>query len=111
MQNRALEVFGVESGGCVVMDVRNGDILCMVSAPSFDPNLFVGGVPSRTYRALSDYERKPLLDKSIGGTFAPGSTFKLTTALALLEAGVNPDRAGVLQRRISFRAYLPMLEA
>jgi len=90
VQNRALEVFGQESGGCVVMDVRNGDILCMVSAPSFDPNLFVGGVPGPTYRALSDYERKPLLDKSIGGTFAPGSTFKLTTALALLEAGVNP---------------------
>jgi penicillin-binding protein 2 len=91
VQNRALEVFGDESGACVVMDVRNGDILCMVSAPSFDPNLFVGGVPSNIYRALSDYERKPLLDKAIGGVFHPGSTFKLTTALALLEAGVNPS--------------------
>ena len=90
VQNRALEVFGEESGGCVVMDVRNGDILCMVSAPSFDPNLFVSGVPSQTYRALSDYERKPLLDKAIGGVFHPGSTFKLTTSLALLTAGVDP---------------------
>lgn len=90
VQNRALEVFGDESGSCVVMDVRNGDILCMVSAPSFDPNLFVGGVPSRIYRALADYERKPLLDKAINGTFPPGSTFKPATALALLEAGVDP---------------------
>lgn len=90
IQNRALEVFGDESGAAVVMDVRNGDILCMTSAPSFDPNLFVGGVPSQVYRALSDYERKPLLDKAIGGVFHPGSTFKLTTSLALLEAGVNP---------------------
>ena len=90
VQNRALEVFGEESGACVVMDVRNGNILCMVSAPSFDPNLFVGGVPSATYRALSEYERKPLLDKAIGGTFAPGSTFKMTTALAILDAGVDP---------------------
>jgi len=90
VQNRALEVFGDESGGCVVMDVRNGDILCMVSAPSFDPNLFVSGVPSNVYRALADYERKPLLDKAINGVFHPGSTFKLTTALALLEAGVDP---------------------
>jgi penicillin-binding protein 2 len=90
VQNRALEVFGEESGGCVVMDVRNGDILCMVSAPSFDPNLFVGGVPGPVYRALSDYERKPLLDKAIGGVFHPGSTFKLTTSLALLESGVDP---------------------
>uniref|UniRef100_UPI003CEB02EB penicillin-binding transpeptidase domain-containing protein n=1 Tax=Brevundimonas sp. SL161 TaxID=2804613 RepID=UPI003CEB02EB len=81
---------GDESGACVVMDVRNGDILCMMSAPSFDPNLFVTGVPSRTYRALSDYERKPLLDKAIGGVFHPGSTFKLTTSLALLTAGVDP---------------------
>ena len=90
IQNRALEVFGEESGGCVVMDVRNGDILCMVSSPSFDPNLFVSGIPSDIYRALADYERKPLLDKAIGGVFHPGSTFKLTTALALLEAGVDP---------------------
>ncbi|CAN5434544.1 penicillin-binding protein 2 [soil metagenome] len=92
VQNRALEVFGEESGACVVMDVRNGDILCMVSAPSFDPNLFVGGVPSSTYRALADYERKPLLDKAINGTFPPGSTFKPLTALALLEAGVDPTQ-------------------
>lgn len=90
VQNRALEVYGEESGGCVVMDIRNGDILCMVSAPSFDPNLFVGGVPSRVYGALRDYERKPLLDKAIYGSFPPGSTFKMTTALALLDAGVNP---------------------
>lgn len=91
VQNRALEVFDVESGSAVVMDVQNGDILCMVSAPSFDPNLFVGGVPTPVYRALADYERKPLLDKAIGGTFPPGSTFKPTTALALLEAGVDPS--------------------
>lgn len=90
VQNRALEVYGEESGGCVVMDVRNGDILCMVSSPSFDPNLFVGGVPSSIYRALADYERKPLLDKAIYGTFPPGSTFKMTTALALLDAGIDP---------------------
>ena len=90
VQNRALEVFGDESGACVVMDVRNGDILCMMSAPSFDPNLFVSGVPTRTYRALADYERKPLLDKALNGTFPPGSTFKPATALALLAAGVDP---------------------
>jgi penicillin-binding protein 2 len=90
VQNRALEVFGEESGGCVVMDIRNGDILCMVSAPSFDPNLFVGGVPSHIYNALRDYERRPLLDKAIYGTFPPGSTFKMITALAFLDAGISP---------------------
>ena len=92
IQNRALEVFGEEAGGCVVMDVRNGDILAMVSAPSFDPNLFVSGVPTRTYRALADYERRPLTDKVIDGTFAPGSTFKPVVGLAALRRGVSPDR-------------------
>jgi len=92
VQNKALEVFGEESGGAVVMDVRNGDILCMVSAPSFDPNLFVSGVPSPVYRAWADYERRPLTDKSINGVFAPGSTFKPVTGLAALIRGANPDR-------------------
>jgi penicillin-binding protein 2 len=92
IQKRALEVFGEEAGGCVVMDVRNGDILCMVSAPSFDPNLFVSGVPSSIYRAWADYERRPLLDKSVTGVFAPGSTFKPVTGLAALAKGADPDR-------------------
>jgi len=92
IQNRALEVFGEEAGGIVMMDVRNGDILAMVSSPSFDPNLFVGGVPSKTYRALADYERRPLLDKALTGTFAPGSTFKPVVGLAALKRGGDPNR-------------------
>ncbi len=91
VQNRALEVFGEEAGSAVVMDVRNGEVLCMVSAPSFDANLFVGGVPSRTYKLLNEYERRPLLDKALTGLFPPGSTFKMTTALALLAAGIKPS--------------------
>ncbi len=92
VQNRALEVFGEESGSCVVMDVRNGDILAMVSSPSFDPNLFVSGVPSSIYRALADYERRPLTDKALGGTFAPGSTFKPIVGLAAMKHGLDPNR-------------------
>jgi len=95
-------VFGEESGGCVVMDIRNGDVLCMVSAPSFDPNLFVGGVPGPIYRAWSDYERKPLLDKTINGVFHPGSTFKLTTSMALLEAGVDPKQKVLCRGGLQF---------
>lgn len=93
VQNRALEVFGEESGACVVMDVHNGDILCMMSAPSFDPNAFVGGIPGKMYRALADYERKPLFDKALSGTFPGGSTFKMIVALAALEAGMSPARS------------------
>ncbi len=92
IQNRALEVMGEESGAIVVMDVRNGDLLCMVSAPSFDANRFVKGLSGPEYKALSEYERKPLLDKAMTGTYPPGSTFKPTVALAALTAGVDPEQ-------------------
>ncbi|MFP5447547.1 MAG: penicillin-binding protein 2 [Alphaproteobacteria bacterium] len=91
IQNRALEVMGDESGAIVVMDCRSGDLLCMVSAPSFDANRFVRGLSTAEYRALADYERRPLLDKAMSGTYPPGSTFKMTTALAALAAGVDPE--------------------
>jgi penicillin-binding protein 2 len=90
VQQRALEVFGEDSGAAVVMDCRTGDILCMASAPAFDANRFVRGLTGPEYRALADYERRPLLDKALSGTYPPGSTFKPTTALALLAAGVDP---------------------
>jgi len=92
IQNRALEVMGDESGAIVVMDCRNGDLLCMVSAPSFDANRFVRGLSGAEYRALAQYERRPLLDKVMTGTYPPGSTFKPTVALAALEAGINPEQ-------------------
>ncbi|MDP1616368.1 penicillin-binding protein 2 [Phenylobacterium sp.] len=91
IQNRALEVMGDESGAIVLMDCRSGDLLCMVSTPSFDANRFVRGLSTAEYRALADYERRPLLDKAMSGTYPPGSTFKMTTALAALSAGINPE--------------------
>jgi len=92
IQNRALEVFGVESGAAVMMDVRNGDVLCMVSAPSFDANQFVGGAPSAYYHALANYDHKPLLNKALAGLYHPGSTFKTLVSMAALEQGWDPNR-------------------
>jgi penicillin-binding protein 2 len=92
VQNRALEVMGEESGAIVVMDCRTGDLLCMASAPSFDANRFVRGLSGDEYRQLAAYERKPLLDKVMTGTYPPGSTFKPTVALAALTAGVDPEQ-------------------
>jgi penicillin-binding protein 2 len=91
VQNRALDVFGEESGGAVMMDCRTGDILCMTSAPSFDANRFVRGLTGAEYRSLTGYERKPLLDKCLSGLYPPGSTFKTMTALAILMAGIDPE--------------------
>jgi len=92
IQNRALEVFGSDSGAAVMMDVRTGDILCMLSAPSFDANQFVSGIAATEYRALADYDHKPLLNKALSGLYHPGSTFKTMVSLAALEAGIDPHR-------------------
>jgi penicillin-binding protein 2 len=88
VQNRALEVFGADSGAAVMMDCRTGDILCMLSAPSFDANRFVKGLTGPEYRELADYERKPLINKSVGANYPPGSTFKTMVALTALEMGI-----------------------
>jgi penicillin-binding protein 2 len=72
------------------MDCRTGDILCMASAPSFDPNAFVKGVPGKEYAALTAYDHKPLFNKALTATYPPGSTFKTMVALAALENGYDP---------------------
>ncbi|ESQ75601.1 penicillin-binding protein 2 [Asticcacaulis sp. AC402] len=110
IQNRALEAFGTDSGSAVMMNIHSGEVICMLSAPSFDPNLFVSGISSKAYRVLADYERKPLLDKSVGSTFAPGSTFKMATALAILDAGIDPEeqvfcRGGLQSGNRFFRCH------
>src|SRR6202789_3248861 len=88
IQNRALEVFGSDSGAAVMMDCRTGDILCMLSAPSFDANRFVKGLTGPEYRALADYDHKPLFNKTVTATYPPGSTFKTMVALTALEMGI-----------------------
>lgn len=76
------------SGAVVVMDAHNGDVLSMVSSPSFDPNAFNTGLSVRSWQALVSNPRAPLTNKSIAGQYPPGSTFKMVVALAALERGV-----------------------
>ncbi|MBO6281714.1 MAG: penicillin-binding protein 2 [Alphaproteobacteria bacterium] len=88
LQEAAYEAFGEESGAAVVLDVRTGEILALVSKPSFDPNLFTNGISYKHWNALLNNERTPLVDKAVSGQYSPGSTFKVVVALAALEAGV-----------------------
>ena len=88
LQQAAYEAFGEESGAAVVLDVRTGEILALVSKPSFDPNLFTNGISYKHWNALLNNERTPLVDKAVSGQYSPGSTFKVVVALAALEAGV-----------------------
>jgi penicillin-binding protein 2 len=88
VQNYALARLGNESAAAVVMDVQTGDLIAISSAPSFDPNLFVRGISNADYSALTEDDHRPLADKTVQGVYPPGSTYKLVTALAAMEAGV-----------------------
>ena len=77
-----------ESGAAIVMDVHSGEILAMVSAPTYDPNMFTDRLLTRDWRRLNAHPRNPLLNRVTAGMYAPGSTFKMVVALAALEAGI-----------------------
>ena len=91
LQRTAMQSFGDQAGGCVVMDIYTGDILVMASAPTFDPNLFVNGIDTATFAALNTDEKKPLFNKPISGGYPPGSTFKTMVGIAAKQAGVADD--------------------
>jgi penicillin-binding protein 2 len=80
--------FTAPAGSAVVENPQNGDILALATYPSYDPNEFVGGISYTNYNAYHDNPADPLLDRTIQGTYAPGSTFKLVTATAGLEEGI-----------------------
>lgn len=88
LQSYIRKRLGEESASVVVMDVENGDIRSIVSSPGFDPNLFVRGISVDEYAKLRENERRPLASKAVQDAYPPGSTFKMISALAGLEAGV-----------------------
>ncbi|MFA9229849.1 MAG: penicillin-binding protein 2 [Microgenomates group bacterium] len=87
IQNFVQARLGDESAACVVMDVTNGDLIAVVSSPSFDPNLFVRGISQKDYTGLLEDDHRPLANKTVQGVYPPGSTFKMVTALAALMDG------------------------
>jgi penicillin-binding protein 2 len=83
---------GEESASVVVMDVNNGDLLGIASSPSYDPNKFVRGISVADFGELRDNDHRPLASKTVQDAYPPGSTFKMVTVLAALDAGVvAPD--------------------
>ena len=86
---------GEESASAVVIDCKTGELLALTSAPSFDPNKFVRGISHKDYNLLLEDKRKPLVSKSVQGAYPPGSTFKMITAIAGLEAGVIDENSNI----------------
>src|ERR1700730_7687678 len=81
----------VARGAAVVVDPNNGDVLAMVSVPSFDPNTFIPSIKAKDWTALQKDEAKPLINRAIS-TFPPGSTFKIVTSLAGLRRKLSTAR-------------------
>ena len=79
---------GSESASAVVMNCKNGEILAIASSPSYDPNKFVKGISYSDFNELRDNELRPLASKTVQDAYPPGSTFKIVTALAALEANI-----------------------
>ena len=87
LQEIAEKAFGERRGALVAIQPKTGEILALVSMPTFDPNLFVGGIDTTNWRRLNESEDKPMINRPLRGVYPPGSTFKPFVALAGLEAG------------------------
>ncbi|HXH02327.1 MAG TPA: penicillin-binding protein 2 [Candidatus Competibacteraceae bacterium] len=83
------------NGAVVALDPRNGEVLAMVSQPSYDPNPFVNGIDSLTYTALNTSPDRPLFNRALRGVYPPGSTVKPAIGLAGLELGVTDRNRSV----------------
>ena len=75
-------------GSIVAIEPATGEILCMVSAPSYDPSLLTGRQRGKNHKELSKDKRKPLMNRAVMGTYPPGSTFKTSQALTFLQEGI-----------------------
>ncbi len=94
IQEFARARIGEEAAAAVCMDAHSGEVIAMVSAPAFDPNMFSTGLKASDWEEFLANPKKPLLNKAIAGLYSPGSTFKMVTALAGLDAGViTPETA------------------
>ncbi|MBI3101508.1 MAG: penicillin-binding protein 2 [Burkholderiales bacterium] len=87
LQKMVEELYGERRGALVAIDPRNGEVLALVSKPTFDPNLFVEGIDAENWNALNTSVDKPLLNRALRGTYPPGSTYKPFMAMAALQLG------------------------
>ncbi|RGE42097.1 penicillin-binding protein 2 [Comamonas testosteroni] len=87
LQKMIEDLYGNRRGVAIAMDPRNGEVLAMVSKPTYDPNLFVDGIDQENWKALNESLDRPLLNRSLRGTYPIGSTYKPFMALAGIETG------------------------
>ena len=89
-------LFAENVGAAVALDPSNGNVLALVSSPSFDQNDFVAGLSHDTWNALINNPERPMENKALQGTYPPASTYKILTAMAGLEEGVVDEKTHFL---------------
>lgn len=99
---------GSTGGAIVVMNVNTGAILGMASYPTYEPSAFVGGIDSKTWDSyLKEENNQPLINRAIQAKYAPGSTFKMVTAIAGLETGKITETSKINDTGVYPRGYNP----
>ncbi len=96
LQKIAEQAFGEFRGSLVALDPKTGGVLALVSRPGFDPNLFVDGIDSETWKALNGSPEYPMVNRALRGIYPPGSTIKPFMALAGLELGLRTPTETIL---------------
>ena len=93
LQKVAEAAFADYSGSAIAIDPNNGDILALVSLPTYDPNPFVNGIDYDAYAALRNNDKEPLFNRALRGQYPPGSTVKPFMGLAGLETGITSEHS------------------
>lgn len=92
LQRYAQDLLGSRRGAVVALDPTNGEVLCLVSSPTYDTSLFQGGISTADFKSLMNDPEKPQINRAISAAYAPGSTFKIVTTLAAVKSGkFNPN--------------------
>ncbi len=101
VQQTAEEALGARAGAVVAMDPNSGELLALVSHPTYDPNLFPRGITAKDWVRLTNDPSHPLYNRAIQSVYPPGSTFKIIVALAGLESGVIK-----LEEKVSCKGFI-----
>lgn len=88
LQEYAEKLLEGKRGSIVAIEPQSGEILAFVSVPTYDPNLFVDGIDSKTYKSLMDDKNRPFINRAINGQYPPGSTIKPFVALGAIERNI-----------------------
>lgn len=101
------QAYNTEGGAAIVMDIKTGEILALASYPNYNPNDFINGISAENWAIYNNPETKSMFNRAIQGAYAPGSTFKMVSAIAALETHVTSIDEFILDKGQYDKAHKP----